>query len=145
LVLLYALIKIIALTSLWRAYLLGVSEPWLLPTGLLLESALVLVFDRLFLGEMRELRQYKLIIGMDCGAFVFSGAWLAIVAVAPAPPGVELSVYLLAGFGAIVFLFSILAIVEFKTYLTQFWLSLRSLRKELAEKPIAPEPPTTPH
>ena len=85
-----------------------------------------------------------LFIGMDFGAYLFSGVWLAIVVVAPAPPPVELSVYLLAGFGAIVFLFSILAIVEFKTYLTQFWLSLRSLRKELTEAPAAPEPSTAP-
>lgn len=131
LVLLYALIKIIALTSLWRAYLVGVSEPWLLPAGLVAESALVLLFDRIFIAEMRDIRQYKTIIGMDLGAFLFSVVWLGLALVMPDPPGPGLAAVLLAGFGAIVIPFAIFALVEFRMYLTQFWISVIALRAEL--------------
>lgn len=131
LVLLYTLIKLIALTSLWRAYLLGTGEPWLLPAGLFLESVLIVAFDVVFWPEMKKVQQYLVFVGMDIGALLFSTIWLAQAVIPGLRPTTEISTYFLGLFGGVFAIFLIFAVIEAATYVSFFVTSIKNLRRDL--------------
>jgi hypothetical protein len=131
LILLYGLIKVIALTSLWRAYVIGVNEPWLLPIALQAESLLILLFDAIFLKEMKSIRNYRLILWLDLGSFIFALVWLALAAQSLERPDEWWGTIFFASFSSLAFLFIVITLTEIWGYLVLFWQSLRDLRVEL--------------
>jgi hypothetical protein len=122
--------------------LIGVSEPWLLPAGLLVESLLVLAFDAVFFTEMTAIPEYRLILTLDVTSVLFSLFWLLLVRVPFGHPDPGIAVIFLALFGGLAILFFLLAFTEIWSYVILFWKSVNVLKGELLLVRLTPSGPT---
>lgn len=126
----YVLLKAIALASLWRAYTVGVAEPWLLPAAFMFEWLLVIGFDVYFWKELKKQQDFLAIVLVDAACLLIGAAWLlaALMNIATISDGIK-TAYLFI-FGGLCLPFFVMAGREIIVYGFIFMSNFQKLRLE---------------